>query len=148
MFKPPLFTVSWPRSGVHHISQWLLESFCEHLHWWHGNCLRCSVTFGSISSQRPASFFLALLSRSMTHRRTEIWKWQGSALVSPVIQEMCCYLSILASAMSEPQWLMQSFRFWAFIWNDCCQKIEACHCCKLLFSNLDLPLYAIGAICQ
>ena len=31
-----------------------------------------SVTFGIISSQRPASFSQALLSRSMTHIRTEI----------------------------------------------------------------------------
>ena len=29
------------------------------------------MTFGSISSQRPASFSLALPSRSMTNRRTE-----------------------------------------------------------------------------
>ena len=55
--------------------------FCEYPHWWNGPCLRCSVTFGSISSQRPASFSLALLSRSMTRRRTEIWIWQENASV-------------------------------------------------------------------
>ena len=51
--------------------------------------MKCSVTFGSISSQRPAFFSLALLSRSMTHRRTEIWIRQGSVSVSPLIQEIC-----------------------------------------------------------
>ena len=35
--------------------------------------MRCSVTFGSIPSQRPVSISLALPSRSITHRRTEIW---------------------------------------------------------------------------
>ena len=31
------------------------------------------TSIGSTSSQSPTSFSLALLSRSMTHRRTEIW---------------------------------------------------------------------------
>ena len=60
------------------IAAWM---FCEYPHWWNGHCMRCSVTFGSISSQRPASFSLALLSKSMTRRLTEIWIWQGSASV-------------------------------------------------------------------
>ena len=35
---------------------------------------KCTITFGSISTQRPAFFSLALLSRSMIYRYTEIWK--------------------------------------------------------------------------
>ena len=54
---------------------------------------------GSISSQRPVIFSLTLLSRSMIHRHTEIWKWQGSTSASPVIQEIHYYLSKLASAL-------------------------------------------------
>ena len=34
--------------------------------------MRCLITFGNISSQRPVSFSLALPSRSMTHKRIEI----------------------------------------------------------------------------
>ena len=40
----------------------------------HGHCTKCSITFGSISFQRPAFSSLALLSRSMIHRLTEICK--------------------------------------------------------------------------
>ena len=53
----------------------------------------------SISSQKPAFFSLTLQSRSMIHRHTEIWKWQGSASDSPLIQEICCYLSKWVSAL-------------------------------------------------
>ena len=55
--------------------------------------------FSNISSQKPAFFPLTLQSRSMIHRHTEIWKWQVSASASPLIQEICCYLSKLASAL-------------------------------------------------
>ena len=41
-------------------------------------CMRCLVTFGSISRQRLASFSIALLSMTMIQRRTEIWIWQGA----------------------------------------------------------------------
>ena len=36
--------------------------------------MKCSTASGSISSQKPAFFFLTLQSRSMIHRHTEIWK--------------------------------------------------------------------------
>ena len=61
--------------------------------------LKCSIASGSTSSQKPAFFSLTLQSRSMIHRHTEIWKWQGSASASPLIQEICCYLSKRASAL-------------------------------------------------
>ena len=63
-----------------------------------------------VSSQRPVSFSLALPSKSMTHRRTLILICKGSASVSPMIQEICRYRAILASAVSKQQWLVQSFR--------------------------------------
>ena len=50
--------------------------------------MKCSIASSSISSQKPAFFSLTLQSRSMIHRHTEIWKWQGSASASPLIQEM------------------------------------------------------------
>ena len=56
--------------------------------------VRCWVTFGSISPQKPASFSLALPSRSMTHTHREVWIGQGSASVSPLIQETCLSLHI------------------------------------------------------
>ena len=56
-------------------------------------------SLGSISSQKPAFFSLTLQSRSMIHRHTEIWKWQGSPSASPLIQEICCYLSNWTSAL-------------------------------------------------
>ena len=55
--------------------------------------MKCSIASGSISSQKPAFFSLILQSRSMIQRHTEIWKWQGNASASPLIQEICCYLS-------------------------------------------------------
>ena len=72
--------------------------------------MKCSIASSSISSQKPAFFSLTLQSRSMIHRHTEIWKWQGSASASLLIQEICCYLSKWASALSELQWLVQSLR--------------------------------------
>ena len=77
----------------------MLGSFCEPLHWNHGPYMKCSIASGSISSQKPAFFSLTLQSRSIIHRHTEIWKWQGSASASPLIQEICCYLSKWASAL-------------------------------------------------
>ena len=56
--------------------------------------MKCSIASGSISSQKPAFFSQTLHSRSMIHRHTEIWKWQGSASASPLIQEICCYLQM------------------------------------------------------
>ena len=55
--------------------------------------MKCSIASGSISSQKPAFFSLTLQSRSMIHRHTEIWKWQGSTSASPLIQEIC-FLSL------------------------------------------------------
>ena len=43
--------------------------------------MKYSVAFGSISSKRPASFSLALLSRSMVHRCTKISIRQGSVSI-------------------------------------------------------------------
>ena len=94
-----LLSVSWPGSGIHCILQWLLGSFCKPPHWSHGPCMKCSVASGSNSSQRPVFFSLTLQSRSMIHRHTEIWKWQGSVSASSLIQDICCYLSKCASAV-------------------------------------------------
>ena len=58
-----------------------------------GPCMRCSVNFGSISSQKPAYFSPDLPSSSMTHRHTELWKRQGSASVSLLIKVIYSYLS-------------------------------------------------------
>ena len=88
-----LASVSWSGSGVRHTLQWLLGSFCELPHSWHDPCKKCSIASGSISSQKPEFFYLTLQLRSMIHRHTEIWKWQGSASDLPFIQEICCYLS-------------------------------------------------------
>ena len=93
-----LASVSWPGSGVRHILQWLLGSFCEPPHWWHDPYKKCSRVSGSISFQKPAFFSLTLKTRSIIRRNTEVWKWQGSASASPLIQEICCYLSKWASA--------------------------------------------------
>ena len=60
--------------------------------------MKCSIASGSMSSQKPAFFSLTLQSRSMIRRHTEIWKWQGITSASPLIQEICCYLSKWASA--------------------------------------------------
>ena len=49
-----LTTVSRPGSGVHHIIQWLLGSFSETFHWYHGPCKKYLTASGSISSQKPA----------------------------------------------------------------------------------------------
>ena len=54
---------------------------------------RDPLCFSRSSSQKPAFFFLTLQSRSMIHRHTEIWKRQGSASASPLIQKICSYLS-------------------------------------------------------
>ena len=62
-------SVSWPRSGAHHILQWLLWYFCEPPHRLYGACTRCSIAFGSILSQTPASFSLILQSRSKIQRQ-------------------------------------------------------------------------------
>ena len=72
--------------------------------------MKCSIASGSISSQNSAFFSLTLQSRSMIHRHTEIWKWEGSASASALIQEICCYLSKWAAALWELQWLVQSLR--------------------------------------
>ena len=65
-------------------------------------------SIASRSFQKLASFLLALPSRFMTRKHTEIWICQGSALTSPLIQEMCC--CILASDLSELRRLVQSLR--------------------------------------
>ena len=93
-----LASVSWPGSGFRHIIQWLLGSFCEPPHWEHSPYMKCSIASGSISSQKHAFFSLTLQARSMIHRHTELWKWQGSASASPLIQEIY-YLSKWASAL-------------------------------------------------
>ena len=46
----------------------------------------------------------------MIHKHTEIPNGQGSASVSPIIQEICFYLSRLASALLALQLLVQSLR--------------------------------------
>ena len=72
--------------------------------------MKCSIASGSSSSQKPAFFSITLQSWSMIHRHTEIWKWQGSASASPLMLEICRYLSKWASALLELQWLLQSLR--------------------------------------
>ena len=59
--------------------------------------MRCSVTFGNISFQGPASFFLALSLMFMTHKRSEIWMQQGGALVLSLVQEMHTGFSFVKS---------------------------------------------------
>ena len=131
-------SVSWPRSGVCHIfHSLLLGSFCKHPHWWHGPCMRFSVTFGSISFHRPTFFSLTLLSRAKTHRHTEIWIWHWmSESVSLLIYEICCYLSIVASALSKLWWLVQSLR----------EPLVLSRHLRIAQKNLYLPLDAIGAV--
>ena len=62
----------WP--AFHHILQWLLGSLCEPPNWLYGPCTKYLISMGSISSQRPAFFFVTLLSRSTIRRYTEIRK--------------------------------------------------------------------------
>ena len=65
---------------------------------------RCLATLRSISSQKPVFFSLTLhmQSRSMTHLHTEyVYDKECISLL---------YLSILASTLSEQQWLVQSLR--------------------------------------
>ena len=60
------------RIEVSPIFQLLLGSFCEDPHGWVGPSMMKSLTCNNISSQRPSSIYLALLSTFMTHRHTEI----------------------------------------------------------------------------
>ena len=94
-------------SAPHHSLQWQLWSFCEPPNWLYGHCAKCLLTLSIISSQRPAFFFLTLLSKSTINKHTEIWKWTDSASVSHLIQETVaiCYLSLW-----EIKWLVQSLR--------------------------------------
>lgn len=57
----------------------ILSSYCA-----------CSVSFDA--SQKHGLFSLNLLARSMIQRNKEGWKWQGSASVSPLMQEVPRYL--------------------------------------------------------
>ena len=60
---------------------------------------------------------------------------------------MCCYLFILASALSELQWLEQSFREHPILSLHLQELLPiVCLCSKLLSFNLDLPLDANGAV--
>ena len=78
MAKPPtIVSVPGPRSGDHHIFQWLLGSFLRissFITWSLYEMFHNS--FCSISSQRPAFFSLTLLSRFMVHRHIEIWNME------------------------------------------------------------------------
>ena len=134
-------SISWPRSGVRHIFQWLLGSFSEHPRWWHGPCMRCSVTFGCISSQCPASFSLALPSKPMTHKRTEICIRQGSASVSSLIKEIfllslyICFSFVRAAVVCAILERASGF--------EPSSETIAQTYLKLLSFNLDLPLDVI-----
>ena len=109
--------------------------------------MKCSIASGSISSQKPAFFSLTLQSRSMIHRHTEIWKWQGSASASPLIQEICCYLSKWASALLELQWLVQSLRE-PLVWSHHLKQLlqgtwsllQVPNFCPFTFISLWMPL--------
>ena len=63
-FRLRIFLISvLKQSEIHHMLQWLLESFCKplSLHWFINDpCMKCSVAFGNISSER-----LAFLSRTL-----------------------------------------------------------------------------------
>ena len=146
--------ISWLGSGVCHILRWLLGSFCEPPHWLHGPYMKCSIAFSSISSQKPAFFSLTLQSRSMIHRHTEIWKWQGSTSASPLIIWSKRYVVISpngfhlcksCSGLCNP-W--ENLWFGAIIWNNCSKVLEACYSAQLLSFYLYLSLDAIGTVCH
>ena len=67
IFAKPADLEIWP-SYLEFIifSNGCLDYFCELPHWWHCPCMRCMVA----SHLKGASFSLALLSGSMTQRRT------------------------------------------------------------------------------
>ena len=83
VFAKPEDLETWPshlsfhfllESGLCHILQWLLGTFCVPSI---GSMVlgrKCSIASGSISSQKPAFFLFTLRSRSMIHKQTEIWK--------------------------------------------------------------------------
>ena len=97
-------------------------------------------TFDSISSQRPTSVSLALVSRSINHKRTEIWDSQRSELVSPLIQEIYCNLSILESAF------VRAAVACAILERTSAVEPSSETTAQLPF-NFDFPLDAIGAVC-
>ena len=69
--------------------------------------------------------------------------------MSPLIQEMCCYLSILASAVLLWQWRVQSLKeppVSSLHLGKILKVLEACNSSKLLSFNLDIPLNVIGAV--
>ena len=67
--------------------------------------------------------------------------------MSPLIQEVWCYLSILASVLSELQWLVQSLGEPPVLSLHCSKMLEACTSSKLLPFSLDFSLDAIVAVC-
>ena len=74
-------------------------------------------------------------------------KWQGSALASPLIQEIVCYLSSALKSCSGLCNTKKNLWFSAIIWNTCFEVLEACYGTQFLSFYLDLPLKAIDAVC-
>lgn len=108
----------------------------------------CDMILVCILLQRPAFIFLTLLSRSKTQRQIEIWILQRSTQNSPFIQDIYWYFSILATALTNLWWPVYFSRdppLLSYIWEICCQVLEARNCPKLLRFNLNLPLDAFFA---
>ena len=89
-----LISVSWPRSGLRYVFQWLPGSFFELPHWWHGPCMRCSVTFRSISSRRCVLFSgsAVKVSDSQAYRNVDLTKKRISFTFGP--RDMLFFLRI------------------------------------------------------
>ena len=139
-------SISWPRSGICHIFQWLLGSFCEHPHRWHGPCVRCVVVFGSISSQKPASFSLALPSRSITHKRTKKLTWQGIAWSKRYVATLHIGFSVVRAAVAFA--ILERPSVLSLPLKQLLQGTLSLPLFQVFVLYLDLPLDAIGAVCH
>ena len=75
--------------------------------------------------------------------------WGFSYLL--LIQDTCCYLSKMASALIELPWHTQSLRnIWlcAVNWDEWSKVFEICYGTQLLNFYFDVSLSVIGAVCH
>ena len=94
--------VAYEKKVYVYLVQWLLGSVITDMVF----SLRFSVTFGSISSQRPVFSNSAIkVHNSYSYRNMDMTREHISFISDP---KDICYLSISASALPELQWLVQS----------------------------------------
>ena len=84
---PSVFQTPWTFG-----TRWVVVVQTSMVHW-ERSLFKISITFRCVSSQGLSFFCLTLLSKSTIHSHTELLKTQVSPSFSPLIQEICCYLS-------------------------------------------------------